>query len=113
MLRATGSSTRAQSIVYATDTEHYSCVDPTLTKLAAGADVLIYDAQYTPEEYPAKVGLGPLDVGGGRELARAAGVPQLVLFHHDPARTDAGSTRSKRRHAPRCRARSPRARGSS
>ena len=78
-----------QSIVYATDTEHFACVDPTLKKLAAGADILIYDAQYTPEEYPAKVGWGHSTWLAGAELARAAGVPQLVLFHHDPNRTDA------------------------
>ena len=59
------------------------------TKLAAGADILIYDAQYTPEEYPAKVGWGHSTWQAGAELARAAGVPQLVLFHHDPGRTDA------------------------
>ncbi len=78
-----------QSIVYATDTEHFSCVDPTLKKLAAGADILIYDSQYTPEEYPSKVGWGHSTWLAGAELARAAGVPQLVLFHHDPNRTDA------------------------
>jgi phosphoribosyl 1,2-cyclic phosphodiesterase len=78
-----------QSIVYATDTEHFSCVDPTLKKLAAGADILIYDAQYTPEEYPQKVGWGHSTWQAGADLARAAGVPQLVLFHHDPSRTDA------------------------
>ena len=78
-----------QSIVYATDTEHFSCVDPTLKKLAAGADILIYDSQYTPEEYPTKVGWGHSTWLAGAELARAAGVPQLVLFHHDPNRTDA------------------------
>ena len=78
-----------QSIVYATDTEHFSVVDPTLKKLAAGADILIYDAQYTPEEYPAKVGWGHSTWEAGADLARAAGVPQLVLFHHDPGRTDA------------------------
>ena len=78
-----------QSIVYATDTEHFSVVDPTLKKLAAGADILIYDAQYTPEEYPTKVGWGHSTWEAGAELARAAGVPQLVLFHHDPGRTDA------------------------
>jgi phosphoribosyl 1,2-cyclic phosphodiesterase len=78
-----------QSIVYATDTEHFACVDPTLEKLAAGADILIYDSQYTPEEYPAKVGWGHSTWLAGAELARAAGVPQLVLFHHDPGRTDA------------------------
>jgi phosphoribosyl 1,2-cyclic phosphodiesterase len=78
-----------QSIVYATDTEHFACVDPTLKRLAAGADILIYDAQYTPDEYPSKVGWGHSTWEAGAELARAAGVPQLVLFHHDPARTDA------------------------
>ncbi len=78
-----------QSIVYATDTEHYACVDPTLKKLAAGADILIYDAQYTTDEYPSKVGWGHSTWQAGAELARAAGVPQLVLFHHDPNRTDA------------------------
>lgn len=77
-----------QSIVYATDTEHFSCVDPTLKKLAAGADILIYDSQYTPEEYPHKVGWGHSTWLAGAELARAAGVPQLVMFHHDPSRTD-------------------------
>ena len=78
-----------QSIVYATDTEHFACVDPALKKLAAGADILIYDSQYTPEEYPSKVGGGHSTWLAGAELARAAGVPQLVLFHHDPNRTDA------------------------
>ena len=77
------------SIVYATDTEHFACVDPTLEKLAAGADILIYDSQYTPEEYPSKVGWGHSTWQAGAELARAAGVPQLVLFHHDPGRSDA------------------------
>jgi phosphoribosyl 1,2-cyclic phosphodiesterase len=78
-----------RSIVYATDTEHFACVDPTLKRLASGADILIYDAQYTPEEYPSKVGWGHSTWQAGAELARAAGVPQLVLFHHDPNRTDA------------------------
>ncbi|HEY1548532.1 MAG TPA: MBL fold metallo-hydrolase [Kofleriaceae bacterium] len=77
-----------QSIVYATDTEHFSCVDPTLKKLAAGADILIYDSQYSPEEYPSKVGWGHSTWAAGAELARAAGVPQLVMFHHDPNRSD-------------------------
>lgn len=77
-----------QSIVYATDTEHFACVDPMLKKLAAGADILIYDSQYTPDEYPSKVGWGHSTWLAGAELARAAGVPQLVLFHHDPNRTD-------------------------
>ena len=78
------------SLVYATDTEHYACVDPALRALAEGADVLIYDAQYTPEEYQAKVGWGHSTYAAGAEVAKSAGVGKLVLFHHDPMRTDAG-----------------------
>lgn len=81
------------SVVYATDTEHYACVDPALRALADRADVLIYDAQYTPEEYrgeagPSKVGWGHSTFEEGARLARVADVKQLVLFHHDPKRGD-------------------------
>jgi phosphoribosyl 1,2-cyclic phosphodiesterase len=76
------------SVVYATDTEHYACVDPRLVALARGADVLVYDAQYLPEEYAGKVGWGHSTYEAGAALARAAGVRKLVLFHHDPARSD-------------------------
>jgi phosphoribosyl 1,2-cyclic phosphodiesterase len=84
-----------ESLVYATDTEHYACVDPTLRSLAEGADVLIYDSQYTPEEYRgdrgrSRVGWGHSTYVEGAELARASGVGTYVLFHHDPQRTDAG-----------------------
>jgi phosphoribosyl 1,2-cyclic phosphodiesterase len=78
-----------KSLVYATDTEHYACVDPALRALAEGTDVLVYDAQYTPEEYKTKVGWGHSTYVEGAELARAAGVGKYVLFHHDPTRTDA------------------------
>lgn len=82
-----------RAVVYATDTEHYACVDPKLARLARGADVLIYDAQYLPEEYagqrgPSRLGWGHSTWEAGVSLARAAGVSRLVLFHHDPARTD-------------------------
>ncbi|HJK91920.1 MAG TPA: MBL fold metallo-hydrolase [Polyangiaceae bacterium LLY-WYZ-15_(1-7)] len=84
-----------RSVVYATDTEHYACIDPTLARLAQGADVLIYDSQYTPEEYRGEVGMAKTGWGhstfeAGAELAAAAGVGHLVLFHHDPGRDDAG-----------------------
>ncbi len=79
-----------RAIVYATDTEHYSCVDQRLVALARDADVLIYDAQYLPDEYPGRIGWGHSTWQAGAELARAAGVGKLVLFHHDPMRTDAG-----------------------
>jgi phosphoribosyl 1,2-cyclic phosphodiesterase len=79
-----------KSLVYATDTEHGPEVDPELRRLADGADVLIYDAQYLPSEFPAKLGWGHSTYVAGTDLARAAGVGRLVLFHHDPMRSDEG-----------------------
>ena len=86
---------RGRTVVYATDTEHYACVDPVLRDLAAGADVLIYDSQYTPAEYAGeigrpKVGWGHSTNEAAARAAKASGVRQLVLFHHDPQRTDEG-----------------------
>lgn len=83
-----------RSVVYATDTEHYRCVDPRLLALARGADVLIYDAQYLPSEYagesgPSRVGWGHSTWEAAVELAQAADVGELLLFHHDPCRDDA------------------------
>ncbi|MEO8878340.1 MAG: MBL fold metallo-hydrolase [Polyangiaceae bacterium] len=84
-----------KSIVYATDTEHFACVDPDLRAFAHGADLLIYDAQYTPEEYSGKIGRSRVGWGhstfvAATDLAREADVGKLVLFHHDPQRDDAG-----------------------
>ena len=84
-----------RSVVYATDTEHYACLNPKLLALAKDADVLIYDSQYTPEEYrgergPSKVGWGHSTYEAGAALAEAAGVSAYYLFHHDPARDDEG-----------------------
>jgi phosphoribosyl 1,2-cyclic phosphodiesterase len=84
-----------RSVVYATDTEHYACVDPVLRELAQGVDVFVYDAQYTPEEYSgtnggSKVGWGHSTYVAGCEVAKEAGVSKLVLFHHDPTRSDEG-----------------------
>jgi phosphoribosyl 1,2-cyclic phosphodiesterase len=77
-----------RSLVYATDTEHYACVDPALRALCEGADALVYDAQYTPDEYAKKVGWGHSTYVAGTDLARASGVRTLILFHHDPTRSD-------------------------
>ena len=56
----------------------------------AEADVLIHDAQYTQEEYESsKVGWGHSSVQHAIATAKRAGVKRLVLFHHEPERTDA------------------------
>ena len=56
--------------------------------LASDADVLIHDAQYTAKEYPGRRTFGHSTVDYAVGLADAAGVSRVVLFHHDPRRTD-------------------------
>ena len=59
-------------------------------ELAEGADLLLHDAQYTREEYPAHVGWGHSSMHDALAFARLAGAKRCLPFHHDPARTDAG-----------------------
>lgn len=80
---------RGKSIVYATDTEHYAVVDPRLVTISQKADALIYDSQYTPEEYKNRLGWGHSTFEEGVKIVKAAGVKKLVLFHHDPNQSDA------------------------
>jgi phosphoribosyl 1,2-cyclic phosphodiesterase len=56
--------------------------------LAAGADLLIHDAQYSRAEYEARIGWGHSQVDHAFAFAELAGVKQLVPFHHEPEHTD-------------------------
>lgn len=56
--------------------------------LAAGADVLLHDAQYTEQEYRTKAGWGHSSVQATVAFAAIAKVGRLMLFHHDPSHTD-------------------------
>ncbi|MCR5099465.1 MAG: MBL fold metallo-hydrolase [Lachnospiraceae bacterium] len=78
------------SIVYATDYEHDNgeC-DDRLVEFAHGADILIYDGSYTPDEYEMYRGYGHSTPHKGAELANRAGVKQLVITHHAPDHDDA------------------------
>jgi phosphoribosyl 1,2-cyclic phosphodiesterase len=60
----------------------------TALALAAGVDLLIHDAQHTPEELPALAFLGHSATDYPVNLAVAAGARAVMLFHHAPARTD-------------------------
>ncbi|MCA1962058.1 MAG: MBL fold metallo-hydrolase [Desulfomonile sp.] len=57
------------------------------------ADLLIHDCQYLPEEMEIRRGWGHSDVESVAQLAVEAGVKSLILFHHDPWRTDEGVTK--------------------
>jgi ribonuclease BN (tRNA processing enzyme) len=57
-------------------------------RLVKGCDILFHDAQYTDEELPARAYFGHSSAGYAVRLAEMAGVKRLVLYHHDPQRTD-------------------------
>jgi len=56
--------------------------------LADGADLLIHDAQYTPEEFAEKSHWGHCTVEFAVHVAVTAGARRLALFHHDPNHGD-------------------------
>lgn len=53
-----------------------------------GADLLIYDAQYTDAEYSARINWGHTTMEYAIGAANRAGVKKLAMFHHDPDRSD-------------------------
>ena len=56
--------------------------------LARNTDLLIYDTQFTPDEYKSRPHWGHSRPDDAIEIARAANVKTLCLFHHAPMRTD-------------------------
>ncbi len=81
--------TPAGTIVYSTDNEpgepHF---DAALRELAAGADIFVNDAQYTPAQLATHRGWGHSTWLDGVRTAQAAAARNLVLFHHDPDSSD-------------------------
>jgi ribonuclease BN (tRNA processing enzyme) len=57
-------------------------------ELASGVDVLIHDAQYTPEEFVRKADWGHCTLSYALLVAQKARAKRLVLFHHDPWHSD-------------------------
>jgi ribonuclease Z len=81
---------RGKVIVYATDNEPGDPRgDQNVRALAQGADLFIYDSQYTPHEYEtSKKTWGHSTWQEAVNIAREAEVKRLVLFHHDPDHDD-------------------------
>ena len=87
------------TVVYACDHEPHSNIladgegeitghDLQHARFITGADLLIHDAQYTGEEYPAKAGWGHSTLEYAVKLSNEAQVKRLALTHHDPSRDD-------------------------
>lgn len=72
--------------------EKYSASSPDpnqrIFEFVRGADVLIHDATYTPEQYVNRVGWGHSHYLFTLKVAAEGNVKQLMLFHHDPAHND-------------------------
>jgi phosphoribosyl 1,2-cyclic phosphodiesterase len=57
-------------------------------RLCEGAELVIYDTQFTSEEYLQRPHWGHSCPEDAIEIARAAGVESVALFHHAPERSD-------------------------
>ena len=71
---------RIESILHKGDRRH--------ANFMADADLVIHDAQYTPEEYPSKKTWGHSTYDYVVQIAAAAGVRRVALTHHDPSHDD-------------------------
>lgn len=79
------------SVAYLSDHQAPLTLDTvadSVLELCDGVDVLIHDAQYTPEEFEIKSHWGHCTVDYAVLVARESAARQLVLFHHDPAHSD-------------------------
>jgi ribonuclease BN (tRNA processing enzyme) len=77
------------SVVIATDREHGDRrMDRRFLEFCRNADVLVHDAQYTPEEAPRRRGWGHSTWAQAARVAGEAGVRELILTSYDPGRTD-------------------------
>jgi CheY-like chemotaxis protein/phosphoribosyl 1,2-cyclic phosphodiesterase len=78
--RAGAEPGRIESILHEGDRRH--------AKFMADADLVIHDAQYTPEEYASKRTWGHSAYDYVVQIAAASGVRRVALTHHDPSHDD-------------------------
>ena len=77
-----------KSLVYATDYEHNDEKQAELAEFAKDTDLLLYDAQYTDEEYERMKGFGHSTTAEGMKLFEKSGAKQILFVHHDPRHND-------------------------
>ncbi|MDR0858239.1 MAG: MBL fold metallo-hydrolase [Oscillospiraceae bacterium] len=81
-------SNAEKSVVYCSDYEHTELHSDALAEFAADCNLLIYDAQFSDEEYESRKGWGHSTWNEGIRTAERCGAKRLVLFHHAPLRSD-------------------------
>jgi len=77
-----------QVFVFSGDVEVRQGGRASLEGLADGADVLVMDAQYFPDEYDQYEGFGHSTCLDAVDIAENCGVDRLFLTHHDPSHDD-------------------------
>src|ERR1700745_798932 len=75
-------------LVICTDVEHGEKIDPKVVELSRSADLLVHDAQYTPQGLRTHRGWGHSSFDQAMQVAEMAGVKQLAMTHHDPEHDD-------------------------
>lgn len=79
-----------KSICIITDTEHRAGErDGAIVEFVRGADIMVYDAMYTEDEYRNHVGWGHSTWEEALRIGDAAGVATVIPFHHEPCHNDA------------------------
>ncbi len=77
-----------KSMVYATDYEYRDDHIGELIDFAKDTDLLLFDAQYTDEEFEKRRGYGHSTPSLGVIVARKSGAKEVRFVHHDPTHTD-------------------------
>jgi phosphoribosyl 1,2-cyclic phosphodiesterase len=79
-----------KALCYISDTAHVPGeTNQGIVDLIRGADLVIYDSMFTEPEFAERPHWGHSTWVEGARLTELAGARRLVLFHHDPIRTDA------------------------
>ena len=79
---------QGKRIVYATDYEYEEKSFKDLVAFSEKADLLLYDAQYTEEEYERARGFGHSTARKGLELFQLCGAKRMLFIHHNPLTDD-------------------------
>lgn len=77
-----------KSLVYATDFEHGEEASLRLAEFSRNADLLLYDGQYSEEQYESHRSFGHSTPGEGVALMKRCGAKRMLIVHHDPFSTD-------------------------
>ena len=87
---------RDKCLVYATDCEPDDLFFSKLISFCGGADLLLYDGQFTVKESVVKKSYGHSTAEKGVELMERCGAKRLLLIHHDPQASDEELLRRER-----------------